>query len=138
MDYLHDRQDEIQDALAARHLAGGTLVLYDVSSAAFEPDLPAGVIGHPKTVPGPAADRLCLLTSKDARRHRGVPGYTGTPIVIARDQAQPVQITRAMLDGIAACRTPSGCANVAPAGLDWITALRAPQVKSWSAAATCS
>jgi hypothetical protein len=34
MDYLHGRQDEIQDALAARHLAGGTLVLYDVSSAA--------------------------------------------------------------------------------------------------------
>ena len=28
MDYLHGRQDEIQDALAARHLAGGTLVLY--------------------------------------------------------------------------------------------------------------
>ena len=26
MDYLHDRQDTIQDALAARHLAGGTLV----------------------------------------------------------------------------------------------------------------
>ena len=34
MDYLHGRQEEIQDALAARHLAGGTLVLYDVSSAA--------------------------------------------------------------------------------------------------------
>src|ERR1700745_2215611 len=34
MDYLHGRQDAIQDALAARHLAGGTLVLYDVSSAA--------------------------------------------------------------------------------------------------------
>ena len=31
MDYLHARQDTIQDALAARHLAGGTLVLYDVS-----------------------------------------------------------------------------------------------------------
>src|SRR6266513_2866413 len=30
MDYLHDRQDEIQDTLAARHLGGGTLVLYDV------------------------------------------------------------------------------------------------------------
>ena len=36
MDYLAARQDTIQDALAARHLAGGTLVLYDVSSAAFE------------------------------------------------------------------------------------------------------
>src|SRR5438876_326602 len=29
MDYLQARQDKIQDALAARHLAGGTLVLYD-------------------------------------------------------------------------------------------------------------
>src|SRR5258706_92780 len=36
MDWLAARQDRIEDALAARHLAGGTLVLYDVSSAAFE------------------------------------------------------------------------------------------------------
>ena len=49
MDYLHARQDRIQDALAARHLAGGTLVLYDVSSAAFEGrTCPLGAIGHPK------------------------------------------------------------------------------------------
>jgi len=34
MDYLAARQERIQDALAARHLPGGTLVLYDVSSAA--------------------------------------------------------------------------------------------------------
>ena len=49
MDYLQARQDEIQDALAARHLAGGTVVLYDVSSAAFEGrTCPLGAIGHPK------------------------------------------------------------------------------------------
>jgi hypothetical protein len=49
MDYLHDRQEQIQDALAARHLAGGTLVLYDVSSAAFEGrTCPLGAIGHPE------------------------------------------------------------------------------------------
>src|SRR5208283_3520070 len=49
MDYLHDRQQRIQDALAARHLAGGTLVLYDVSSAAFGGrTCPLGAIGHPK------------------------------------------------------------------------------------------
>jgi hypothetical protein len=36
MDWLATRQEAIEDALAARHLAGGTLVLYDVSSAAFE------------------------------------------------------------------------------------------------------
>ena len=49
MDYLHDRQEQIQDTLAARHLGGGTLVLYDVSSAAFEGrTCPLGAIGHPK------------------------------------------------------------------------------------------
>ena len=35
--------------LAARHLADGTLVLYDVSSAAFEGrTCPLGAIGHPR------------------------------------------------------------------------------------------
>src|SRR5512132_2330730 len=36
MDWLAARQEPVEDALAARHLAGGALVLYDVSSAAFE------------------------------------------------------------------------------------------------------
>src|ERR1019366_8602742 len=49
MHWLPARQDRIEDALAARHLAGGTLVLYDVSSAAFEGrTCPLGAIGHPK------------------------------------------------------------------------------------------
>ena len=50
MDWLAARQQRIEDALAARHLAGGTLVLYDVSSAAFEGrTCPLGAIGHPET-----------------------------------------------------------------------------------------
>ena len=49
MDWLAARQQRIEDALAARHLAGGTLVLYDVSSAAFEGrTCPLGAAGHPK------------------------------------------------------------------------------------------
>src|SRR5262245_19350728 len=36
MDWVLARKDAIENALAARHLANGTLVLYDVSSAAFE------------------------------------------------------------------------------------------------------
>ena len=36
MDWLGQRQAKIEDALARRHLVDGTLVLYDVSSAAFE------------------------------------------------------------------------------------------------------
>ena len=40
-------KDGIEQALAARHLADGTLVLYDVSSAAFEGrTCPLGAIGH--------------------------------------------------------------------------------------------
>ena len=35
MDWLLPRQEAIEDALAARHLRDGTLVLYDVSSAAM-------------------------------------------------------------------------------------------------------
>ena len=41
------RKDGIENALAARHLVNGTLVLYDVSSAAFEGrTCPLGAIGH--------------------------------------------------------------------------------------------
>ena len=36
MDWLGPRQGTIEDALAVRHFKDGTLVLYDVSSAAFE------------------------------------------------------------------------------------------------------
>jgi hypothetical protein len=49
MDWLLPRQPGIEDALAARHLREGTLVLYDVSSAAFEGrTCPPGQIGHPR------------------------------------------------------------------------------------------
>ena len=47
MDWLLPRQPGIEDAVAARHLREGTLVLYDVSSAAFEGrTCPLGQIGH--------------------------------------------------------------------------------------------
>jgi hypothetical protein len=87
MDYLHGRQDAIQDALAPRHLPGGTLVLYDVSSAAFEGrTCTLGAIGHPKDgVRGRLQIVYGLLTSKD-----GIPvaievfaGNTGDPTTVA-------------------------------------------------------
>ena len=47
MDWALERKDDIETRLAARHLANGTLVLYDVSSAAFEGHTcPLGKIGH--------------------------------------------------------------------------------------------
>jgi hypothetical protein len=67
MDWLAARQQRIEDALAARHLAGATLVLYDVSSAAFEGrTCPLGAIGHPKDgVRGRLQIIYGLLTSTD-------------------------------------------------------------------------
>jgi hypothetical protein len=94
MHYLHDRQDTIEDALAARHLAGGTLVLYDVSSAAFEGrTCPLGAIGHPKDgVRGRLQIIYGLLTFPE-----GIPvaievskGNTGDPTTVA---AQVTKVT---------------------------------------------
>ena len=138
MDYLHARQDKIQDALAARHLAGGTLVLYDVSSAAFEGrTCPLGAIGHPKDgVRGRLQIVYGLLTSPG-----GIPvaievfkGNTGDPATVAAQVTKVKDrfgITKVVLVGDRGMLTAARLReDVAPAGLDWITALRAPQVKA--------
>jgi hypothetical protein len=137
MDWLAARQPGIEDGLAARHLAGGTLVLYDVSSAAFEGrTCPLGAVGHPKDgVRGRLQIVYGLLTSKD-----GVPvaievfaGNTGDPKTVA-SQVDKVKdrfgITRIVLVGDRGMLTAARLReDVRPEGLDWITALRAPQVK---------
>jgi hypothetical protein len=47
MDWLMQRQPEIEKKLAKRHLEDGTLVLYDVSSTYFEGKCcPLGQLGH--------------------------------------------------------------------------------------------
>jgi hypothetical protein len=138
MDYLHDRQEQIQDALAARHLAGGTLVLYDVSSAAFEGrTCPLGAIGHPKDgVRGRLQIVYGLLTSPD-----GIPvaievfaGNTGDPATVAAQVTKVKDrfgITKVVLAGDRGMLTAARLReDVRPAKLDWITALRAPQVKA--------
>jgi hypothetical protein len=137
MDWLRARQEPIEDALAARHLAGGTLVLYDVSSAAFEGrTCPLGAVGHPKDgVRGRLQIVYGLLTSKD-----GIPvaievfqGNTGDPTTVASQVGKVKDrfgITRVVLVGDRGMLTAARLReDVRPAGLDWITALRAPQVK---------
>ena len=137
MDWLAARQQAIEDALAARHLAGGTLVLYDVSSAAFEGrTCPLGAIGHPKDgVRGRLQIVYGLLTSPE-----GIPvaievfaGNTGDPTTVA-SQVTKVKdrfgITKVVLVGDRGMLTAARLReDVRPEGLDWITALRAPQVK---------
>jgi hypothetical protein len=137
MDYLAARQEQIQDALAARHLAGGTLVLYDVSSAAFEGrTCPLGAIGHPKDgVRGRLQIVYGLLTSKDGIpvAIEVFPGNTGDPATVASQVGKLKDrfgLTRVVLVGDRGMLTAARLReDVRPAHLDWITALRAPQVK---------
>src|SRR6266566_5521837 len=138
MDWLAGRQEKIEDALAARHLAGGTLVLYDVSSAAFEGrTCPLGAIGHPKDgVRGRLQIVYGLLTSPE-----GIPvaievfrGNTGDPVTVAAQVTRVKDrfgIEKVVLVGDRGMLTAARLReDVRPAGLDWITALRAPQVKA--------
>jgi Transposase DDE domain len=137
MDWLAARQEQIEDGLAARHLAGGTLVLYDVSSAAFEGrTCPLGAIGHPKDgVRGRLQIVYGLLTSPG-----GIPvaievfaGNTGDPKTVASQVAKVKDrfgLTKVVLVGDRGMLTAARLReDVRPGGLDWITALRAPQVK---------
>lgn len=138
MDWLSLRQGRIEDALAKRHLEGGTLVLYDVSSAAFEGrTCPLGAIGHAKDgVRGRLQIVYGLLTSAD-----GVPiaievftGNTGDPKTVA-SQVKKVKerffLAHVCLVGDRGMLTKARLKDdVTPAELDYITALRAPEIKS--------
>lgn len=138
MDWLLPRQGDIEDALAKRHLKGGTLVLYDVSSAAFEGrTCPLGAIGHPKDgVRGRLQIVYGLLTSKE-----GVPlsievfaGNTGDPATVASQVGKICQrfnISHIALVGDRGMLTNARLKDdVIPAQLDYITALRAPAIKA--------
>jgi len=138
MDWLLERKDSIEKALTQRHLANGTLVLYDVSSAAFEGrTCPLGKIGHPRDgVKGRLQIVYGLLCST-----AGVPiaievfdGNTGDPKTLAaqiRKLKTQFGLARICLVGDRGMLTSARIRDeLRPAQLDWISALRAPQIKA--------
>jgi hypothetical protein len=142
MDWLLPRQGQIEDALAARHLHDGTLVLYDVSSAAFEGrTCPLGAIGHPRDgVRGRLQIIYGVLTTAE-----GIPvavqvlkGNTGDPATLA-DQVKKLKqrfgLARVALAGDRGMITKARIKDdLKPAQLDWVTALRGPAIKALMAA----
>ena len=138
MDWLLPRQDTIEDALAARHLRDGTLVLYDVSSAAFEGrTCPLGQIGHPRDgVRGRLQIVYGVLTTAE-----GIPvavevfkGATGDPATVA-SQVTKIKsrfgLTQVAIVGDRGMLTKARIRDdLQPAQLDWITALRGPAIKA--------
>lgn len=142
MDWLAERQARVEDALAARHLSEATLVLYDVSSAALEGSTcPLARLGYPRDgVKGRLQVVYGLLTNKD-----GVPvatevfeGNTADPATVASQVAKVRQrfgLADVVMVGDRGMLTKARIdADVAPAGLRWVTALRAPTIKALVAA----
>jgi transposase len=138
MDWALARKDTIENALAARHLADGTLVLYDVSSAAFEGrSCPLAKIGHARDgVRGRLQIVYGLLCTTD-----GVPvaievfeGNTADPKTLAAQITKlktRFGLTRVCLVGDRGMLTSARIRDeLRPAALDWVTALRAPQIKA--------
>ena len=136
LDWLLARQPAVEAALAKRHLSNGTLVLYDVSSSYME-------------------GRRCPLAkrgySRDGRKGTLQIVYgllcapDGCPVAIevfdgntADPKTLAVQIDKlkkrfhldhVVLVGDRGMITQARITEVRAAGLDWITALRAPAIK---------
>lgn len=138
LDWLDERQEAIEKALARKHLHDGTLVLYDVSSSYLE---------------GRCCDLARLGYNRDGKKGKlqivygllcapdGCPvaievfeGDTGDPRTLAA-QIDKVKkrfaLDRVALVGDRGMITQARLdAEIAPAGLDWITALRAPAIRA--------
>ena len=141
LDWLVERQPTIEKALAKRHLAERTLVLYDVTSSYVEgrccPLAGFGYNRDGKT--GKMQIVYGLVCAAD-----GCPvavevfeGKTGDPATLGAQIAKlkaRFGLTRVVLVGDRGLLTEARLGEeVAPAGLDWITALRAPAIRALAA-----
>ena len=137
MDWLGERQEEIEARLARRHLAEGTLVLYDVSSSYFEGrtcplagrghsrdrrrgslQIVYGLVCEPEgrpiaieVFPGGVHDDKTLQAQVEKLKERF--GIKTVVLVIDRGM-----VTKANLEALAK-----------EEGVAWISALKAPQVR---------
>ena len=138
MDWLLGRQERIEAALAKRHLAEGTLVLYDVSSTYFEGrHCPLARIGHsrdgrfdrPQIVFGLLTDAQGCPVATEV-----FDGNTGDPKTVlsqVKKLRERFSLKRVVLVGdrgmITSARIEEDLKQ-AP-GLEWITALRGPAIR---------
>jgi len=139
MDWLLPRQNKIEEQLARRHLADGTLVLYDVTSSYFEGrTCPLAKLGHNRDgKKGKLQIVIGLLCSREGRpvAVEVFDGNTGDPTTVV-PQIEKIRerfgLTRVVLVGdrgmITSARIREDLATVE--GLGWITAIRAPAIRT--------
>src|SRR5437868_1561576 len=142
LDWLGDEQSDLEARLARRHLKNGALLLYDVTSTYLEGrccelaqhgysrdhrgDRPQIVIGLMCTAAGcPVAVEV-------------FEGNTADPVTLSAQidkLKQRFHLQRVVMVGDRGLLTSARIEQtLRPAGLDWITALRAPAIKQLAAA----
>ena len=138
LDWLLQRQPWIEKSLARRHLKGGTLVLYDMTSSYLEGRCcPLAKFGHNRDGKrGKKQIAIGLLCTRE-----GCPiavevfaGNTADPTTVAAQVAE-VQgrfgVERIALVGDRGMLTTARLReSVAPAGLDWISALKTADLRT--------
>lgn len=138
LDWLRERHGAIETALAKRHLEGGALVLYDVSSSYMEGRCcPLAARGYSRDgKKGKLQIVYGLLCADD-----GCPvavevfeGNTGDPKTLAAQidkLKRRFGLSHVVLVGDRGMITQARIdKELRPAGLDWITALRAPALQA--------
>lgn len=138
MDWLLPRQGKIEQALAQRHLSEATLALYEVSSTYFEGHCcPLARYGYSRDGKRDKLQITFALLTNAAGCPVAVEVFEGNTAdpktlssVIAKLREQ-FALKRVVLVGDRGMITSARIrAELAPsAGLDWITALRAPQIQ---------
>jgi transposase len=138
MDWLWPRQSQIESALARRHLGEGTLVLYDLTSTYFEGRHgPLAKYGHsrderrgnPQIVFGVLSNLEGCPVAVEVFE-----GNTGDPKTVAaqvKKLRERFQLRHLVLVGDRGMLTQKRIdEDLRPLeGLEWITALRAPQIQ---------
>ena len=138
MDWLLERQERIERALAKRHLEEGCLVLYDLTSVWMEGrSCPLAKRGHSRDgKKGKLQIEFGLLCDRD-----GCPvsvevfsGNTADPATVGSQIAtlqERFSLAKVVLVGDRGMLTEARIREeVKPAGLDWISALRGPAIRS--------
>jgi Transposase DDE domain len=145
LDWLVEQQERIESALARRHLKNGTLVLYDVTSTYFEGrTCPLAKFGHARDGKRKLQIVFGLLCTAE-----GCPvavevfeGNVGDPMTLPSQISkikERFELERVVLVGDRGMITEARLEKtIKPAGLDWITALRAPAIRDLARAGVIS
>jgi hypothetical protein len=137
MDWLGERQERVEDRLAARHLKDGELVLYDVSSSYFEGrTCPLAKLGYSRDGKRGTPQIIYGLLCDMPGRPVAVEVFSGE---LHDDKTLPSQIEklkgrfglqRVVVVSDRGMVTKANIEILAQSdGVDWITALKAPTIK---------